>query len=203
MDDDADADADRQQIMQQYDQEEVDEFYQYNRNNIHEQERLNKMNDAPHKSKEWWQNRRDQRKVQSLEKERVTREQHMIHKYDADVILRWKPVADTQNRKESRLNNNGTFSHHNYQLAVAEMAEEVRVREQNKNLQHTTTTTTTTVMCCAGTHCNMNNSPLKVSKDFHKCNMCGRRLHGILCCVANTFDEHAGTGKCLQCGLSS
>ena len=116
----------------------------------------------------------------------------MIHKYDEDVILRWKPVADIRNRKESRLNNNGTFSHHNHQLAVAELAEEVRVREQNKNLQHTTTTTTTTtVLCCAGTHCGMNNSPLDVSKDFHKCNTCGHRLHGILCCVANTFDEHA------------
>ena len=189
--------------MEQYDQEEVNEFYQYNRNNIHEQERLNKMNDAPRNSKEWSQNRRDQRKVQSLEKERVTREQYMIHKYDADVILQWKPVADTQNCKESRLNNNGTFSHHNHQLAVAELAEEVRVREQNKNTQHTTTTTTTTVLCCAGTRCGMNNSPLDVSIDFHKCNTCGGRLHGFLCCVANTFDEHAGTGKCHQCGLSS
>ena len=200
-DDDDNADTDALQIMEQYDQEEVNAFYSYNTDNIHEQERLTRMNDAPRRSTEWWQNKRDERTVQKLEKERVAREQYLIRKYDEDVILRWKPVADTRNRKESRLNNNGTFSLHNHQLATDEMAEMVRVREQNRTTT-TTTVNTNPVLCCAGKDCGMDNSPL-TSADFHKCNTCSGRLHGFLCCVESTFNEHTGTGKCKRCALPS
>jgi len=107
--------------------------------------------------------------------------------------------------RENRLTSNGNFSSINHQLATACLLEEVRGREQNNNRHSTTTTTTVTmtpVLCCAGIHCGMNNSPL-TKKDFHKCKECHKRHHGFLCCVARTFDEHAGTGTCFSCDAVS
>ena len=148
------------QIMQRLDQEEVDAWYIFNRNNMQEQERLTSASncDAPCCSQEWLRNRRDGRTVGKLEEKRVEREEYLVRKYSADVILRKWTVADYLNAKnngttinnncnnnntastnswgqcrEARLTSNGTFSSHNYQLETARLAEEVRVREQNNN----------------------------------------------------------------------
>ena len=225
MDDDDNVDG--QQIMQQYNQEEVNEWYVFSTNNIRQQDSLTRLNDAPRHCEEWKINKRDETTVKKLEKKRVEREQYLIRKYSADVILRCKPVTDTQSagnnnttiintncnknntttinswvqRRETKLSNNDNYSNHNFQVLTAELVEEVRVREQNRTTA-TTTVNTNPELCCAGIHCGIDNSPLD-SKNFHKCNTCRRRLHGFLCCVASTFDEHTGTGKCKRCALPS
>ena len=54
--------------------------------------------------------------------------------------------------------------------------------------------------CASCDLCGMNNSAF-TPRDTHKCKTCGKRVHGILCCVPQTEDEE-GTGNmyCKKCG---
>ena len=58
----------------------------------------------------------------------------------------------------------------------------------------------TDFVCAAGELCGMDDSPF-TDQDTHRCKTCGKRVHGILCCVEQTEDEE-GTGRmyCKQCG---
>lgn len=55
-------------------------------------------------------------------------------------------------------------------------------------------------VCAAKDLCGLGNAPF-TDKDTHRCKACGKRVHGILCCVEQTEAEE-GTGPmyCKKCG---
>ncbi len=54
--------------------------------------------------------------------------------------------------------------------------------------------------CAAEDECGLNNNPF-TPKDRHKCRTCGKRVHGILCCVPQTEGEEGRVFYCKKCGL--